>query len=176
MVAGYEWISPTRMAGLAVYSVTALACALRSFRCGRDGVSGRIFAVLAAVQLALLLDMGFDWRWRIHDYWMHKAMDLGLYTDRRSPQLFALFALGLTLALGGLLLWHRFRQRPGLALTLIGTLLSLELWCCECLSYHFVDAVLYRLVGKLMAISLVWIGLAAVTCFGVWVDDRRHGA
>jgi hypothetical protein len=176
MVAGYEWISPTRVAGLAVYSVTTLACALRSLRCRREDVSGRIFVVLAGVQFALLLDMALDWRWKIHDYWMREAMNLGLYADRRSPQLLALLALGLMLVLGCLLLWHRFRQRPGLSLALIGTLLSLELWCCECLSYHFVDAVLYRLLGKLMAISLVWIGLAALTCFGVWMDDRRRGA
>jgi len=102
-------------------------------------------------------------------------MDLGLYADRRSPQLLALLALGLTLALGCILLWHRFRQRPGLACAVIGTLLSLELWCCECLSYHFVDAVLYRLLGKLMAISLVWTGLSVVTCLGARMDDRRHG-
>jgi hypothetical protein len=73
-----------------------------------------------------------------------------------------------------LLIGRQFRGKLGAAIAAGSTLLAAGLWCCECLSYHFVDAVLYRLVGKVMIISLVWISLAAVTCFGAWLDGARR--
>jgi len=173
MVASYEWFSPTRITGLTAYTCAMVACAVESVKCRRAGVPFRVFTILTGIQFVLLLDMAFDWRWKIHEFWMREALDLKLYDQRRPPQLLALAALGLILVLGCVLVWRQFRQRPGVSLALTGSLFSVELWCCECLSYHFVDVVLYRTVGKLMAITLVWIGLAAVTCLGAWMDGRE---
>jgi hypothetical protein len=172
MVAGYEWFSATRMAGLTAYTISAAACAARSIKSRREDVSDKIFAVLAGIQCTLMLDMAFDWRWKIHDFWMREAMERGFYGQRRPAQLEALGILGFAAGLGMVLIGYRFRRRRGAAITSAGTLLSVGAWCCECLSYHFLDAILYRPVGPLMAIGLVWLILAAVTCYGVWLDGR----
>jgi hypothetical protein len=66
----------------------------------------------------------------------------------------------------------RFRERMGAALALGGTLLSVVLRCAEVVSYHNADAVLYRQVGGVMVVALAWIGLALVTCLGIWIDAR----
>jgi hypothetical protein len=174
MVAGSEWFSPTRMVGLAAYLISTAACVSRSMRDRREGVSARVFVVLSWIQFALLLDIVFDWRWRIHDFWMREAQGRRLYDQRRPVQLIALVILGSGAGLALLLIGRQFRGKLGAAIAAGSTLLAAGLWCCECLSYHFVDAVLYRLVGKVMIISLVWISLAAVTCFGAWLDGARR--
>lgn len=172
MVVDYEWFSPTRMAGLAAYTLSGLVCVARWIKGRQKDEPVRSFAIVSCMELALLLDMAFDWRWKIHNFWMHKALDEGIYGDRRPFQLVALGILGLLGALGMALILHRLRYRLGGAIAGVGALVSLELWCCECLSYHFIEAVLYRLVGKLMVIGLVWLAVAGFTCLGVWMDAR----
>jgi hypothetical protein len=171
-----QWFSVTRTIGLAAYTVSLLACLMRLARCYRDSQSRRIFAVLAGVQLALLLDMAFDWRWKLHDYGMRTAMVGGIYGERRAPQLLILVILAAILLACCSAILYRLRHRRGLGLTLasIGTMLSLGLWCSEALSYHFFDQVLYRTVGKAMLVSFLWCGLAALTCFGAWTADLKR--
>ncbi len=93
-----------------------------------------------------------------------------VYGERRSPQLLALVVLGCVLIVGSVLIQRRFRGRRGVRLALTGTMLSVGLWCCEALSYHYMDLVLYRMIGGLMVVSLLWVGLAATTCAGVRLD------
>jgi hypothetical protein len=172
MVGLHEWLSPTRTAGLAAYAISSLACAARWANCRRNRIPSRPFGVLAAIQLGLLLDMAFDWRWKVHDFWMRKAMASGVYDLRRFPQTLALGLLIFGASLACAAIVYRCRNRPGAALALCGTLLSVGLWCCESISLHAVDRVFYHLVGKLMLVSLLWVVLAVVTCFGVWLDMR----
>jgi hypothetical protein len=172
MVVLHEWLSPTRTAGLAAYTISSLACVVRWANCRRNRVPSRPFGALAAVQLGLLLDIAFDWRWRVHDFWMREAMVSGVYDRRRLPQMLALGLLALGAALGSAAILYRCRRRVGVALAMTGTLLSVGLWCSEWISFHWVDQVYYYLVGKLMLVSLLWLGLAALTCFGVWLDAR----
>jgi len=56
---------------------------------------------------------------------------------------------------------------------MIGTLLSVVLWCCEWISFHWADQVFYHIIGRMMLVSLLWIGLALVTCIGAWLDGKR---
>ena len=176
MVNGFDWLSPTRAVGLAAYLASSLVCAIRWVKCGarhRWGHgSGSPFALLTGVQALLLLDMAGDWRWKLHDAWMREAVAKGVYGDRRGPQLFALVVLVAALAAGAALIFHRFRSRRGVALAMMATLLSVGLWFCEAVSYHFVDALFYRPIGNVMSISLLWVCLAIATCFGVWLDGR----
>jgi len=172
MVAGYEWFSPTRIVGLTAYTISVLGCVAGLENCRKSGVPGRLFVLLTGVQLVLLLDMAFDWRWKIHGFWVREALALGVYDQRRSPQVLALAVLSLAMVLA--VVFCRFRRRVGVALALTGTLLSVGLWCCECISWHFVDQFLYHLAGKVMVVSLLWFSLAVVTCFGVWLADRSH--
>jgi hypothetical protein len=129
---------------------------------------------MALVQFSLLLDLAFNWRWIVHDSAVSVATELGVYDERFMPQVLALLALFLVLTLSSALIFSKFHGRIGVALTLTGTLLSVGLWCCEVISYHSMDAVFYYLVGKVMAVSLAWIGVASVICFGVWFDSWSH--
>jgi hypothetical protein len=173
MVVDHEWLSPTRSAGLVAYAISLLACAVRWANCRKNRISSQPFGVLAIVQLGLLLDMAFDWRWKVHDFWMREAMATGVYDRRRLPQMLALGLLVLGAALASAAIWHRFRRRMGIALALAGTVLSMGLWFCEGISLHFVDRFFYHPVGGLMLVSLFWVVLAVMTCFGVWLDMRR---
>jgi hypothetical protein len=174
MVADHEWLSPTRTAGLTAYTASLLACMWRWAKCREVDASRGLYAMLALVQFCLLLDMAFNWRWKLHDLGVGVATKLGVYDLRRTPQLLVLMALALVLALLSALIFYRFRRRIGAALALTGTTLSVGLWCLECVSLHAVDGVLYSMIGMLMTVTLAWIFLALVTCLGVWLDFSRH--
>jgi hypothetical protein len=169
-----QWFSVTRTIGLAAYGVSLLTCSIAWARRRQNGPSSRIFAILAGVQLALLLDMAFDLRWKLHDYGMHAAMTRGIYGERRAPQLLALEALAAVVLVVSTVVVYRFRHRVGAALALTGTTLSVGLWCSEALSYHFFDQVLYRMVGKAMLVSFLWCAFAALTCLGVCTADLSY--
>jgi len=174
MVADHEWFSPTRMVGLTVYAASCTACAAKYVSCLKSGRRGRLFTLLAVVQLFLLLDMAFNWRWKIHEFFGQGAMNRGVYAERRPPQAIALSVLFAVLVIATIWIYRKFSERPGLATALTGTMLSVGLTCCEGISYHYVDLVFYRMVGNLMVVSLVWIGLAVVTCSGVLLDHRSR--
>ncbi len=135
-----------------------------------------MYAVLVVVQFFLLLDMAFDWRWKIHDFFGQDAQTLGVYGERRPPQVLALLVLSGVLVFAVIWIYCKFRGRPGLAMAVTGTVLSVGLVCCEAISYHYVDKVLYHMVGNVMAVSLMWIGLAAVTCSGVLLNWRSQAS
>jgi hypothetical protein len=170
MMTGNEWLSPTRMTGLLSYATAFGACAWRWFAEGRRGRPSGEFLLLAVAQLGLVLDIALDIRWKLHDFWMTRATEMHLYSERRGPQLVALVLLVGLLLVGVVWIPLRFRGRRGLALALSGTMLSIGLWFCEMLSYHFMDAVLYSMAGKLMLVSFLWVVLAMTTCSGVWLE------
>jgi hypothetical protein len=172
MVADHEWLSPTRLIGLSAYTICFLACAARWASRRNNRVQSVPLAALAAVQFTLLLDMAFDWRWKIHDFWMREAMALGVYDRRRAPQLLALAMLSLVVALASVSIVYRFRRRLGFAVALTGTMLSVALWCCEWVSLHLIDQLFYRKVGGVMVVGLLWALLALLTSVGVWLDSR----
>jgi hypothetical protein len=174
MIADQEWFSLTRMTGMVGYAASCTACAVRYASSLKSGRRGGLFAVLAAVQFFLLLDMAFDWRWRIHGLFDESATTLGVYGERRPPQVTALLVLAGVLVFAAIWIYRRFRRRPGLAMAVIGTVLSVGLTCCEGISYHYVDMVFYHMVGDVMAVSLLWIGVALVTCWGVSLDWRTQ--
>lgn len=174
MMTGNEWLSPTRMAGLLSYALSFGTCAWAWFAEGRRGRPSGEFLPLAAAQLGLVLDIAFDIRWKLHDFWMTRAMEMHVYGERREPQLIALVVLSGLLLVGVAWILRRFRARLGLAIAMSGTMLSIGLWFSEMLSYHFMDAVLYSMVGRLMLVSFLWLGLAMTTCCGVWLDTASR--
>jgi hypothetical protein len=174
MVAYHEWLSPTRLTGLTAFTASLLACVWRWVMYRKRDVSRRLYAVLAGMQLCLLLDMAFDWRWKLHDLGVRVTTGLGIYDLRQTSQLLALAVLFLTVVLFSIFIFYKFRRRLGLALALTCTLLSVGLWWVECVSLHYLDEVLYRMVGVVMMVSLMWVGLALVTCLGIWLDGSRR--
>jgi len=132
----------------------------------------RLFAALSVVQFALLLDMVFNWRWKLHAYGMQEAMLEGVYWERRSPQLVVLAILASLVGCGAVVVLCRLRYRPGAAIAMIGTLMSCGMWAGEAISYHYLDLILYYRVEGVMFVSLIWVSLTLITCFGVWKDRR----
>lgn len=171
MALNHEWLSPTLAIGIVADSASLLACGWSCWNSHIKSVSYRPFAVLALLQFCLVLDMIFNWRWKLHDVGAQAAMFLGLYSLRRSPQLAALIILLLLFVCLAVLILRKVRPRIGLGLAASCTSLSLGLCFCESISYHYVDLVLYHFVGKVMVIALVWAGLASLTCLGVWIDS-----
>ena len=164
----------TRVMGVSAYTVALVACIWRWWRSGQSQRRDEVFGVLAAVQLALLLDMIFNLRWKLHEFFMDEAMAHGVYGLRRQPQLLALVLLVGAAAMGCGWMVLRLRHRPGAAIAVVGTLLSVGLRCAEVLSYHDLDAVLYFTIGKMMMVSILWIGLTGLTCVGAWMDGRSR--
>jgi hypothetical protein len=181
MIWAFDGLSISRVVGLAAYASAAAACAWRWWRDElndgqkhrqRDSRRGSVFGVLAAVQLLLLLDIAFNLRWKLHEFFMQAAMNHGVYGLRRPPQLLALWMLIGVSALCCVLILSRFHRRPGAAIAVAGTLLSVALRCAEVLSYHGLDAMLYAQIGKVMLVSILWMALTLLTCLGVWIDSR----
>jgi hypothetical protein len=172
MALDHEWFSPTRATGIAADIASFLACGWGWWNSRQRSVSCRPFALLATVQLYLVLDMVFNWRWMLHDFGAQAATLLGLYSLRRSPQLAALGLLFLLTIFLSILILHRFRSRIGLGVAAISTSLAFGLSCCESISFHYVDVVLYHFIGRIMMVALLWASLALMTCIGVWMDSK----
>jgi hypothetical protein len=174
MVSILEGLSVTRVVGLAAYATSLSLCAGRLWKSRTDSRTGKVFGVLTILQLALLLDIAFDWRWKLHAFFMGQATAHGVYELRRSPQLLALWVLAGISAFCCVSIASKFRHRSGAAIAVTGTMLSIMLRGAELLSYHNLDAVLYRSIWKIMLVGVLWLGLTAFTCLGVWIDSRNY--
>ena len=168
-----EGLSATRILGLTAYAIALAACLAKSVRRGTNGGWKRLYWVLTLAQLALLLDIAFNWRWKLHDLFMHAAMAQDVYGERRMPQRLALVLIAAVAAgIAAWVLW-KLRVRPGLATASAATVLSIALHGVEMISYHGMDAILYRMAGGVMVVSFLWATLAFVTGAGVWMDKPR---
>lgn len=173
MVFDYKWFSPTREIGLASYAASFLACVWRSRSRFAQRESGKTFGLLAGVQLCLFLDMAFDWRWKLHEIEMQAAGHLGLYGQRRIPQVLALLAVLVALFTAITLFVNKWRGAVGITLCTIGTSLAVGLWFCEVISFHFMDYFMYQTLGRVMVVSVAWASISAIICLGIWLDSRR---
>jgi hypothetical protein len=124
------------------------------------------------IETALLLDIVFDWRWKLHHALVDFAVRRHEYAQRGLPQLVAVTLLGGLLLFGLLVFWRSFRGRGSTLMAVSGVLLSLVLWCIEVVSLHAVDLVLYYSLGGVMAVSLLWILSCTMTSIGILLDPR----
>jgi hypothetical protein len=177
MIASEAWLTPTRATGMVVYGAAMVCCGMVWAKCrGRSAIS-QLAALLAAIEGALLLDMIFNWRWRLHGQLMDLAQRWNEYDLRRSPQRIAIFVLMIFFAVGVITALRVFRGRSGALLAVFGVLLSIVLWCTEVVSLHALDHVLYHFLGPLMLVSLVWIFAGLATSVGILIDARQlHAA
>jgi hypothetical protein len=134
---------------------------------------------VAVAQLALLLDMIWNWRWLLHDFLVGDAAAHRLYEGRRPTQVLVLEVLGFALVFASAAMVFRLRATPGLSIATAGTILPIGLWCTEIISYHNMDRILYHFIGPLMAVSFLWLLLGAFTTAGVWMvwaagDDQHY--
>jgi hypothetical protein len=169
MITSQEWLNPTRAIGLAAYGAALSCCGVAWIRTKARRVS-QLAAVLMLIESALLLDIAFSWRWMLHDVIGGFAQRHHEYGVRRLPQEIALSILGGMLLLGLIVIWRLFHGRAGARLAVSGVVLSLFVWCIEVVSLHAVDHLLYHSLGRVMAVSLLWILSCAMTSIGILLD------
>ena len=168
-----DGLSATRILGLTAYGIALVVCLAKSVGRGTKGGWRRLYWTLTLAELGLLLDIAFDWRWKLHDLFMHAAMAEDVYGERRMPQRLALVLVtAVTAGVAAWVLW-KLRSRRGVALAAAATVLSIALHGVEMISYHGMDAILYRMAGGVMVVSFLWAALALVTCAGVWMDSAK---
>jgi hypothetical protein len=166
-------LSATRILGLAANAIALAACVVNARSERPRSKWRRIYLALSLAQLVLLLDIAFDWRWKLHDLFMHAAMGQDLYGERRMPQQLALVLVAAVAAtVAAWILW-KLRLRRGAGLAAAATVLSVALHGVEMISYHGMDAILYRMAGGVMVVSFLWAALALLTCVGVGLDRAR---
>jgi hypothetical protein len=161
-----EWLNPVKAGGMASYFIASVACGLTAVRTVNPRIS-RLAALLGLIQAVSLLDIAFDWRWRLYDWLRSQAEAHHWYEQRHWPQVFVLATLGAALAAGMAAARRRFRSLPGAVLAVEGTLLSIGCWLVEVISLHATDSILYHHVGPLMIISFVWLLTCAMTIAGI---------
>ena len=173
MITSGEWLNPTRAVGLLAYGTAAICCGIAWMRAKARHQDGRLPAFLMLIESVLLLDIAFNWRWMLHRLAMDFAQRRYEYELRREPQFIAVVSLVALLLLGLLAVRLFFRGGRGNSLAVSGVLLSLVLWCTEVVSLHAVDHVLYHPLGKIMAVSLLWILACLMTSIGM-LFGRHH--
>jgi membrane-bound metal-dependent hydrolase YbcI (DUF457 family) len=172
MIASQGWISPTRATGLMAYATACICCGIAWMRTKARRGTSRLAAVLTFIECALLLDMAFNWRWKLHQALMDFAMREHEYAQRGLPQLVVVTLLGALLLFGWFFAWRYFRGRGTTLLAVFGGLLSLVMWCIEVVSLHPVDQVLYYSVDGTMAVALLWLLACTMTSIGMLLEPR----
>jgi len=158
-----EWLNPVKAGGMAVYLAASASCAVTAVRSANPRLS-RLAALLGLLHAVLLLDIAFDWRWRLYDWFKSEAVSYHWYEERHWPQVVMLALLAATLAAGVTAARRQLRSLPGAALAVEGTLISVGCWLMEIISLHATDSILYHHIGRLMIISFVWLlGCGMVT-------------
>lgn len=170
MIATGVLFRPTQISGLLSYGLSLSAWIIASMRINGNFVRSRLAAAMGLVEGFLFLDVLFNWRWMLNWWLISEAKRENLYDSRRGPQIAALLLLIGMALMGVRWAFRRYRGRFGALLALSGVLLSLALWCSEVVSLHQLDVLLYRPVGPLMVVSLLWISISLVTSIGILID------
>jgi len=158
--------------GLSAYLFAAISCGIAWARVHENPRTGRLAAILLVLEAGLFLDMLFNGRWLLHDLLQGEAMAEKLYTLRTGPQIAMLGLLGAAAVGGVALAFRSLRGRTGAAVAICGMIFSLSCWCAEVISLHAIDAVLYRSVGGVMFVSLIWVLCSLTTSLGILWDTR----
>lgn len=164
---------PTRTVGLIAYSVSLAACVVTLAQARAPSGRRRLAAILALLNVLLLLDMRWNTRWWLHDRIDGALSARGLYGARLGVQLFALLVLAAAAAAGVGMVLGRVRGGGGARLAAAGGVLSLSCWFLEVVSLHAVDHLLYQSVAGVKRVSLLWIACAAMTSAGLLWDAAR---
>ena len=170
MISPSEWISPTRMVGMAAHLLAAIVCGFAWVQNKRRFRSFRLVASLAMLEVALLLDAAFNWRWMLHGFLANTAVANGVYGQRRLPQVLALLALSGMASYALIFACWRLRTRPGAILAIFGGVFSAAFWLVEVVSLHATDIVLQARLGPVMVVAVVWVLTSAATAAGIYWD------
>ena len=161
-----EWLNPVKASGIAAYFIASASCMAAAIKAVDKRIS-RLAAVLAILHVALLLDIAFDWRWRIYDWLRGQAVAHQWYEQRHWPQVATLATLAAVLFAGVAIARRRYPSPPGAALALEGTLVSIGCWSMEVISLHMTDSMLYHRTGPFMVITFIWLLGCLMTSAGI---------
>jgi hypothetical protein len=167
-----HWLTPTRESGLAAYGIALVCSAIAWRRAWRGRTASSLAARLTLIEALLLIDMAIDARWKLHQLLADAAQGRHDYDLRRLPQTVVVAVLAGMLIAGLLIAVRLYRGRAGALLAVSGALVSVVSWCIEVVSLHPVDSLLYRPVGSVMAVSLVWTTACVSTSVGILIDSR----
>ena len=173
MISPSDWISPTRMVGMAAHLLAAIVCGCAWVQNKRWFYSLPLVASLAMLEVALFLDAAFNWRWMLHGFLVNTAVVNGVYGQRSLPQMLALLALSGMACCALTFACRRLRGRPGAILAIFGGVFSAALWLVEVVSLHATYVALHALLGPIMAIAVVWALSSAATTLGVERDSCK---
>jgi hypothetical protein len=165
-----DWLTLTRVSGLAAYGVALTCSAIAWLRTRRSQAASSLAARLTMMEGLLLIDMIVDGRWMLHRALTGAAQRRHDYDLRRLPQSIGIAVLVAILFVALLYVLRTYHRRIGALLAISGVLLSLFTWCVEVVSLHAVDALLYHPVGRGMVISLVWMLACLMTAVGILID------
>lgn len=165
MVSLIAVVSSTRGIGLLGYAAAFAACAFA----WQKRVEKKTWLSLTLIQLLLLFDLVFNWRWEIHDRVVAFALADNVYDERRWPQKIVLAIVFVTMLVLALRLWRRFRHRGGTSLAIVATVLSVALRLAELISWHKSDTILHRPIAGGIVVNFLWFGLGIATAIGAWL-------
>jgi hypothetical protein len=170
MISPSDWISPTRMVGMAAHLLAAIVCGCAWVQNKRWFYSFPLVPSLAILETALFLDAAFNWRWMLHGFLVNTAVVNGVYGQRSLPQMLALLALSGMACCALTFACRRLRGRPGAILAIIGGVFSAALWLVEVISLHATDIALQAQFGPVMVVAVVWVLTSAATAIGIYWD------
>lgn len=152
--------NPTQILGVLVFVAAALACALAARR--SRGRAASVWKLLAVLQIVFVAEIVLGLRHLIHGVVDAFLQDRGWYAQRQPVQL-GLLAVALLAGGAGLVAVLRWcRSHRAAAPAVLASCAVLGLFALEMISLHAIDAVLYRLIGPVMLIALLWAACAAV--------------
>lgn len=169
------WWSITRRVGFISYAGAGLGCLLfgassRRSRPGSRAAIARLAGIVSLIEFILALDMAFEWRISLHNFWGDMFMKYNLYGRRHTIQLELLFALTCILVFTLSYAFRRFWARKGLFLAVCALAGSCTLWLMEVISLHETDSALYHLVNGIMVIAFLWVVACSLTLLGVGME------
>jgi hypothetical protein len=166
------WWSVTRKVGFISYAGAGLGClsfGAASRHRSRAGVA-RFAGIVSLIEFLLALDMAFEWRISLHNFWGDMFMKYNLYGRRHTLQLELLSALGCTFMFIVSYAFRRLRSRKGFLLAVVALSGSCTLWLMEIISLHETDSALYHLVNGVMVIAFLWVVACSLTLLGVGIE------
>lgn len=169
MIAATVWASPTWEAGISSHLVAAAACGAAWLQGGR---ASRLPLSIGLLELFLLLDAAFNWRWIAHGLLVSAAMERHLYGERKSPQEIVLAVVIAIMIAASVVILRTLRERPGACLSLCGALISAAFWVTEVISLHATDTLLQHAAGPVMRVALIWIVSSSMVAWGILWDQK----
>lgn len=152
--------NPTQILGVLAFAAAAVACALAARR--SRGQAASVWKLLALLQIVFVIEIVLGLRHQIHGGVDAFLQDRGWY-DQRQPVQLGLLAVALLAGVaGGVAVLRWCRSHRAAAPAVLASCAVVGLFALEMISLHAIDAVLYRLIGPVMLIALLWVACAAV--------------